>query len=70
MDFVINSPFQTVTSLPQDLLLDTILLATTLAPPKDAHSLPCGYVFSDFGGFHNGLSHHQEAYPPDLTKTT
>lgn len=32
MDFVINSPLLTVSSLPLDLVLDTILLAMTLAP--------------------------------------
>lgn len=32
MDSDINSPVLTVTSLPLDLMLDTILLAMTLAP--------------------------------------
>lgn len=40
MDFVINSPLLTVSSLPLDLVLDPILLAMTLAALKDAHSLP------------------------------
>lgn len=72
MDSDINPPVLTATYLsPSEFnaMPDTILLAMTLAPLEDSHSLTWSYMSSDLGDSHNGFS-QERAHPPSLIETT